>query len=736
MEFVNAKTSGDTPINLFNNDYDSSYLLILEESQYSLTQSENDKYVFEGIAAELDVVNENNRIYTKEEYLKHLPYLQEKIRRGRLFGEIDHPQDYYEVKLRNMSHRIEDLWYDEETNTIRIKIRLLVGLDGGNFAKQLVDLGIPLAISSRAIGKVIDNKPHILRIFTFDLVAEPGFKSAILNKVNENANYDLNIKTDDLTLITESINSLQTSSILNHCSIYDNSCKDLKYNNNLHIYKINDSKVINKLHNIFESDNQNNTMDMTQQEFNKFTQNTQKELNSLKSAILKINEGLEGIQSQLETNVQEPAQADNLQMQDSAQAQDGAQAQMQEQAQETTELPNITKDDDSEDALKKINMYLDFMSKQLTTKEAEYQELQENVNAINNIMPVIGKALNKIINHENLLTKKVNESLNYVDGELLNTINETANTTNIQSFLISKLIEMSDNLSEDTSNIYESAEEMNSVIKAHGGFMNMLAKKINENEFELDNVTQSEEGIDATETQDVSQSEEGVDATETQDVSQSEEGVDATETTTINESVDSNVNKIDNLFQTIQNSAQKVLTKIENNKVDKILESQYPFLKLLDGKNKKRFYNLDNNVKKEIVIALNEGVYFNQNDVMSIVESVVNAQNANVPNHIKFMPTEFKPLYENLSPEQKQEIDMVAKSGFYKLNTPYQVKSFWHSIDINESVKNYENNKTIDKYQNGENLNESANANVNANNKQIITSNNQFIYDMSYVENI
>lgn len=146
------------------------------------------RYLLEGIFAELDVKNRNQRIYTKEEYLKHLDYLREDIRTGQsLLGELDHPEDRFEVKLKEASHRILDIWYDRQSNCVLGKIELL-NTPNGLLAQSLLEQGIPLHISSRAAGTVnSDNTVNIQQIYTYDLVCKPGFAKAVLHTVNESA---------------------------------------------------------------------------------------------------------------------------------------------------------------------------------------------------------------------------------------------------------------------------------------------------------------------------------------------------------------------------------------------------------------------------------------------------------------------------------------------------------------------------------------------------------------------
>jgi len=186
--------------------------LIVENSSTNLklNQTGND-YILEGVFAEFGVENNNERIYEENEYLPHLDYLKEKIEKGNLFGEIDHP-DRFEVKLDKVSHVVEDLVYNKSNRTIEGKIRLL-STPSGEIAKRLVDDGIQLNISSRSAGSVNEKtkKVKIQQIFAYDLVSEPGFAKASLHRVNESlgifnknvAIYDLNNLTEDTQISLE-----------------------------------------------------------------------------------------------------------------------------------------------------------------------------------------------------------------------------------------------------------------------------------------------------------------------------------------------------------------------------------------------------------------------------------------------------------------------------------------------------------------------------------------------------
>ena len=181
-------------------------LLILERSGSTLSfkQEESGAYVLEGCFGEIDKLNRNNRIYTESEYLPQIESLQAKIKSSKLLGELDHPQTF-DISLKNVSHIIEELSYNKDTKQIMGKIRLL-DTDAGKQAKALVDAGVPLHISSRAAGTVESNgQVKIKQLFTYDLVADPGFANAELKRVNEALGFD-----DDNIFIYE-INNIENN---------------------------------------------------------------------------------------------------------------------------------------------------------------------------------------------------------------------------------------------------------------------------------------------------------------------------------------------------------------------------------------------------------------------------------------------------------------------------------------------------------------------------------------------
>lgn len=198
------------------------FVMILERSGENLSVSKsNNDYVLEGVFAQFGVENNNHRIYEEKEYLPHMEYLKKKISENRLLGELDHPEKF-DISLNKVSHLIESIGYDAKKRQVVGKIKLL-DTPSGQIAKNLVDSGIPISISSRAAGVVGENKKvQIKRIFTYDLVADPGFDNAQMKRINESlgfneddslAIYDMNDKASTTfleSLDTEEINKTTT----------------------------------------------------------------------------------------------------------------------------------------------------------------------------------------------------------------------------------------------------------------------------------------------------------------------------------------------------------------------------------------------------------------------------------------------------------------------------------------------------------------------------------------------
>lgn len=171
-------------------------VLIIEHNTNSLkpinesVNGQKDKYTMGGVFTEFDVKNRNERVYTWDKFKPAFGEFNERIDTlGTVYGEWDHPSGF-DLSLKNVSHLIESAQYNESSNCIEGKIRL-VNTRYGKEAKALVDEGFPLFVSSRAAGVTEANGEVTLKkLFTYDMVADPGFSSAKMETLNESLGFD------------------------------------------------------------------------------------------------------------------------------------------------------------------------------------------------------------------------------------------------------------------------------------------------------------------------------------------------------------------------------------------------------------------------------------------------------------------------------------------------------------------------------------------------------------------
>ena len=185
------------PVMIIENN--SNPLLLNEE----LVNSNGKKsYLLGGIFTEFDIKNRNERVYTANKFLPCLDELNERITTMGVYGEFDHP-DVFDTSLSRASHLVKEAVFNKEANRIEGKIQLL-STYWGKEARALVEDNCPVFVSSRAAGVTEnDGTVTLKKLFTYDIVADPGFGSAKMSSINEslklptNANYRIYEMSDE-----------------------------------------------------------------------------------------------------------------------------------------------------------------------------------------------------------------------------------------------------------------------------------------------------------------------------------------------------------------------------------------------------------------------------------------------------------------------------------------------------------------------------------------------------------
>jgi len=161
----------------------------IEEAKL-IVENKNGKksYTIEGIFLQGNLKNRNGRYYPVDILEREVKkYEDSYINSGRALGELGHP-DGPTINLDRVSHLITSL--NREGNNFKGKARIL-DTPMGNIAKNLLDEGVKLGVSSRGLGtlkeengmKVVSD--DFMLATAADIVADPSAPDAFVQGIME-----------------------------------------------------------------------------------------------------------------------------------------------------------------------------------------------------------------------------------------------------------------------------------------------------------------------------------------------------------------------------------------------------------------------------------------------------------------------------------------------------------------------------------------------------------------------
>lgn len=599
---------------------------------------QEESIVLTGIFTTFNQKNRNGRIYESADFLPHIEALKESIKNHTLLGELDHPHGF-EISLTNASHVIESLDYDPQRNVVVGKIRLLNTAKGKD-AQALVRDGIPLHISSRAAGTV-DESGHVKlqQLFTYDLVADPGFANAVLSRVNEGVDSN-SISDESRRILTEmkekyeklneGLNLIQSS---DDCEIYETNTELLpepgqegfktdrfgaaQQNQNVNKRAINGT---------IDDTNNNNNMDngkyISFEDFQKYTENLSEIIADLQSAIANYKTELDSVKKEKEgikpTETFEDGKTDNSAI--SALVADEVNAKVSEVQEKYNNL-------------KKYTMYL---AEQLDKSISHQDYIVENANDIL-------KKQDEIIKHNNYIVDNLNDTIGYQNyiAEMLdksidysNMLAEEQNKNIAHSdYLVEKMNQMirhQDYIAESCNNIIEEGNKLNEKFEQLKSHNNYIVENMN-------NIVAHNDYI---------------------------------------------VESINSKEENALNEENKVVR--ENNKPT---ENQKPEQKTDENKEEKfnsKKYQSEINEKLGNLISTVKTHYeeIKKKEVEQIAESKKAIENSNEFMLVNYIPERLKEKWANLSDERKQEI--LAESKMLVIKDANTATYFWNTRDMRE----------------------------------------------------
>jgi len=143
----------------------------------------------EGVFLQTEQPNRNNRVYKRSIMEREVArYTEKYIANGRALGELGHP-DGPTVNLDRVSHKIVSL--RQEGNNFIGKAKLLE-TPMGKIAKNLIDEGVTLGVSSRGIGSLSETRQgyklvgeDFMLATAADIVADPSAPDAFVQGIME-----------------------------------------------------------------------------------------------------------------------------------------------------------------------------------------------------------------------------------------------------------------------------------------------------------------------------------------------------------------------------------------------------------------------------------------------------------------------------------------------------------------------------------------------------------------------
>ena len=433
-------------------------LLIVERSNAPLNftveqalnenNEDSDSIVLTGLFTSFNTKNRNGRIYESADFLPHVEALREQIESKRLLGELDHPHGF-EISLGNVSHVVESLEFDPQQNAIVGKIRLL-NTTAGKEAQALVKDGIPLNISSRAAGTV-DESGHVKlqQLFTYDLVADPGFANAQLKRVNESYGFG-----DD-----------------NNIDIYDIS-EDVNTDLDPHVTKTADyaGPQAEKNEDTLKNTNMEDNKEFIQYgDFQKYSEHLSEIVGELQSAISNIKDELISYKEKGGDTPTQTFSADSI---DNSQIADlvakevarvigaGAAEVGDSSDEKIAELENkVAVAEEEYNNLKAYTKYLaETLDKSITHQDYIADEankiiehnnyLAENMNKMIGHQDYLAENMNKMVGYNDYLAEKMNQMVDHQDY-LAENINDTISYQNYVAEMLDKSIDYSNMLAEE-----------------------------------------------------------------------------------------------------------------------------------------------------------------------------------------------------------------------------------------------------------------------------------------------
>jgi hypothetical protein len=653
--YTKNKTAKMKPILIVENN--TNPLKVNESEQSS---SKRKDYILGGIFTEFDIKNRNERIYTADKFIPALNELNERIQTmGVVYGEFDHP-DVFDTSLSRASHLVMGASFVKEHNRVDGKIKLL-STYWGKEAKSLVDDGCPVFVSSRAAGITeSDGSVTLKKLFTYDIVADPGFASARMSSINESLGF--------------------------------------KNETNFRIYEVSNESKINELFNM------NKNEFVTKKQLTDYSNYLVNEIASTKKQVkTALNKG--NLEPQKLEQLLEYYEELNKSSSQIVKYLDYLAEKVQVVVNENKSLKSTTEklishNDYLAENLEKAVNYTEYLAENLDKNITYSEYIAENLDKNISYSEYLAESLDKNISYSEYLAENLDRNISYAEylAENLDKnisyseyIAENLDNNIAYSEYIAENLEgsiayaeyIAENLDDNIAYSEYVAENLDKTVSYAG----LIAEKLNEGKvFESKSSipTLSEAGFETVkEVKSLNESDEF-------EYMDSEEMMDDSE-----EMMDNMEEDDDTCVDcgNMEEEAYEGKTETELSKqIDKLIEearkrkvsetNDLHFLKFLNKSQVESYYNLTNEEQEQVKLYINEKSYFTGAEVLKLIQEAISVKNESLEERLtRLMPENIKPIWSELNESAKKSVLSQARL-YTDLTTESKVEHFWNTRQL------------------------------------------------------
>jgi hypothetical protein len=593
-----------------------------------------------------------------------------------VYGEFDHP-DVFDTSLSRASHIIRNVKYVKESNRVEGQIKLL-NTYWGKEAKSLVEDNCPVFVSSRAAGVTeADGTVTLKKLFTYDIVADPGFASARMSSINESLNYSGKA--------------------------------------NFRIYEMSDESKINDIFNMNKSEF------VTKQQLTDYSKYLINEIattkKQVKSAVQtggvnpkKLEQLLEYYEELNETNSKIVKYLDYLA------------EKVQVVVNENTNLRSTTKklishNDYLAENLEKAINYTEYLAENVDKNIDYSQYLAENLDKNITYSEYLAENLDKNIAYSEYIAENLDKNIAYSEYIAENLDKNIAYSEYIAENL-DKGISYSEYIAEHLHNSIAYSEYLAEHIEGNIAYSEYIAEHLDDNiaysEYIAENldkaVTYTGMISEKINSKSINESKGGkslptleemgfemnpmeseeeeelphIMSSEEEEKEMSPMGYEM-EAGSEEEEEEKEAwgSEEDEEAHTYEQNSDTVLSK----QIDKLIEeatkrkvsetNEMHFLKFLSKRQSDSFYNLSTEEQEQVKLYMNEKSYFSQSDVLGMIQEALSTKNESLEERlIRLMPENIKPIWSQLNESSKKSI--ISQGRLYPdLTTEANIEHFW-----------------------------------------------------------